>query len=681
MRAIAPLALLCATCRSSVLHVSPDGDDGSDGASPTSALRTVAAALHRLPAAEAGPAEIVLHGGVHGPARVAPKHTARRNERSRLTIRSAGGARRAIISGGVKVPASLFALHPTLPGVLVADLRALGLPEGLGAIEANEPNHECLNNRSELMFGGERMTLARYPNVRPNNGTFGFLQAATACGDGCFGLAAGPDAERALARWGMRDGLATWLHGYWAWDWADSYRELVSVVREPNGSATLRWALAPDKGANVDVVKPNARFYALNSVAELDAPGEYALLPNRTLLFYPPSPLESWDDDDAPTLSLADVALDLSETAFVTVAGVGVRNARSVGVLALGVTRVRLDNLSVSAIGGDGIVLSGDSCEVTRCDVASTGCAGVRASGGDALALAPGNLTVRGNAVRAPAQWKRTYQPAILWGGAGNRYVGNRLSASPHVCFLGGGNEARSTGALGAAAALAAVDNVFEGNALDTCAFETSDAGAFYTSGQEGTAWVNRGNVLRNNTFVRVRNAEGGGVQPGNVHAVYLDDQVSGWAVTDNVFVDVHVGVLLGGGRDVRVERNYFERVDAFAVNIDERGVVISGQNANCNCTCGGESTGCAPFNTTCDPAGATYVLASTNGSAWAARWPELATATTARPCVPFNNTIADNIFCDAASFISKNESQICSWNSTISNNTNMTQPCRYPER
>ena len=62
------------------------------------------------------------------------------------------------------------------------------------------------------------------------------------------------------------------------------------------------------------------------------------------------------------------------------------------------------------------------------------------------------------------------------------------------------------------------------------------------------------------------------------------------------------------------------ERVDAFAVNIDERGVVISGQNANCNCTCGGESTGCAPFNTTCDPAGATYVLASTNGSAWARR-------------------------------------------------------------
>ena len=72
MRAIASLALLCATCRSSVLHVSPDGDDGSDGASPTSALRTVAAALHRLPAAEAGPAEIVLHGDRSTPSVLRP---------------------------------------------------------------------------------------------------------------------------------------------------------------------------------------------------------------------------------------------------------------------------------------------------------------------------------------------------------------------------------------------------------------------------------------------------------------------------------------------------------------------------------------------------------------------------------------------------------------------------------
>ena len=47
----------------------------------------------------------------------------------------------------------------------------------------------------------------------------------------------------------------------------------------------------------------------------------------------------------------------------------------------------------------------------------------------------------------------------------------------------------------------AGVSNLFEGNILSVCAFETLDAGAFYSSGQLGTAFTNRGNVLRGNTF------------------------------------------------------------------------------------------------------------------------------------------------------------------------------------
>ena len=35
--------------------------------------------------------------------------------------------------------------------------------------------------------------------------------------------------------------------------------------------------------------------------------------------------------------------------------------------------------------------------------------------------------------------------------------------------------------------------------------YECDDSGSFYTCGQQGTAFINRGNVLRNNTFRRVR--------------------------------------------------------------------------------------------------------------------------------------------------------------------------------
>ena len=40
---------------------------------------------------------------------------------------------------------------------------------------------------------------------------------------------------------------------------------------------------------------------------------------------------------------------------------------------------------------------------------------------------------------------------------------------------------------------------------FEKCAFETADTGAFYSCGQDGTAFINRGNVLRRNHFRDVR--------------------------------------------------------------------------------------------------------------------------------------------------------------------------------
>jgi hypothetical protein len=41
---------------------------------------------------------------------------------------------------------------------------------------------------------------------------------------------------------------------------------------------------------------------------------------------------------------------------------------------------------------------------------------------------------------------------------------------------------------------------------IDTVSYECSDTGSFYTCGQQATAWANRGNVLRNSVFKKVRN-------------------------------------------------------------------------------------------------------------------------------------------------------------------------------
>lgn len=61
----------------------------------------------------------------------------------------------------------------------------------------------------------------------------------------------------------------------------------------------------------------------------------------------------------------------------------------------------------------------------------------------------------------------------------------------------------------------------FYGNTLDTCCFESSDVGSFYVCGQGGTAfWGGRGGVVRNNTFIHIRNLDGTGVQGPSVQAL-----------------------------------------------------------------------------------------------------------------------------------------------------------------
>lgn len=93
--------------------------------------------------------------------------------------------------------------------------------------------------------------------------------------------------------------------------------------------------------------------------------------------------------------------------------------------------------------------------------------------------------------------------PGVYWNGVGNNYSHNRVSNSPHVCFLGGGNEGQPYGGDNVESG-AGSQCVFDSNSLDSCVYECADCGAFYTSGGDGMAWVNRGNRLTNSNFTNI---------------------------------------------------------------------------------------------------------------------------------------------------------------------------------
>ena len=74
-------------------------------------------------------------------------------------------------------------------------------------------------------------------------------------------------------------------------------------------------------------------------------------------------------------------------------------------------------------------------------------------------------------------------------------------------------------------------DNVFEGNLIEHVAHEMDDSGAFYSCGQQGTSYVQRGNIIRNSTFQHVRMRDR--INLGNpvISGIYLDDGMTGWRI------------------------------------------------------------------------------------------------------------------------------------------------------
>lgn len=115
-----------------------------------------------------------------------------------------------------------------------------------------------------------------------------------------------------------------------------------------------------------------------------------------------------------------------------------------------------------------------------------------------------------------------------------------------------------------------------------------------YTCGQGGSAWVNRGNSIRNSTFKNIgANAVYLLWQTSTVVSVcvslcvplcrclfvlsvkivvsrsrYLDDMMSGWTVEDSVFDNAANGIQIGGGRRNRVRNNQFINVAGSAVSL-----------------------------------------------------------------------------------------------------------------
>lgn len=469
--------------------------------------------------------------------------------------------------------------------ILRADLKAQGIAD-FGAMTVRGFGQPIRPAGLELFFQGKPMQLARWPNE-------GWATIA--------GVPAGQQGGKFTyeggrpSRWAGEDDI--WVHGYWTWDWADSYVKVKSIDTQAREISTC-------EPHGVYGYTKGKRYHALNILQELDSPGEwYVDRKTGMLYFWPPAPLR---DGEVFVSLLEEPLVSLRDVSYVTLRGFTFENTRGSAVEVTGGTHVLIADCTFRNIGTVAVSLSGGTKNgVTGCDISETGEGGIILEGGDRKTLTPAGNYALSNHIHHYSRWARTYRPAVRVAGVGNLISHNLIHNAPHSAILLSGN-----------------DHVIKFNEIHHVCMETGDAGAFYM----GRDLTQQGNLVLYNYFHHLRGVQG---QQGwnEVMAIYLDDCTCGTTVFGNVCYQAGRAVLIGGGRDNTVENNIFIDCNP-AIHVDARALGWASFWFD-----GRDSTlmdGLKAMNHTQPP--------------YSVRYPELATILDDEPAVPKGNTIIRNI-------------------------------------
>lgn len=533
-------------------HVAPDGKDTNPGthALPLATLEAARDALRQArarPGELRGGATVWIHAGTYLRERSFDLTAADSGHPGAPVVYQAAGDGTVRLLGGrilrdfhpVASEDVLSRLAPAARAqVRQTDLHAQGITN-FGQLRSRGFGRPAAAAHLELFVNGRPLTLARWPNEGEWERIAGFPDS-TSTGDdhgGKIGALAGGfqfEGDRP-ARW--RPSRDLWIHGYWAWDWANSYERVESL-----DVATRQIRTAPPHG--LYGFRKGQRFYFLNVMEELDQPGEWFVDRGSGMLYlWPPDPDQPFE---AAVSLLEEPLISMSDVQHVTLRELTFEVARGHGITIRDGSDVVVADCTLRLLGNYGVrVDGGRRHRIVGCDIQNTGDGGVQLNGGDRRTLTPGEHVVENCRFEKQGRWSKCYVPAVLMNGVGHQVRHNLIQDHPHCAILFGGNE-----------------HLIEFNEIHHVALETGDVGAIYA----GRDWTFRGNRIRHNYIHHT-----GGVGMGSM-GVYMDDCVSGTEIIGNVFYKVTRAAFLGGGRDHRVENNLFIDCEP-AVQIDGRGL------------------------------------------------------------------------------------------------------------
>lgn len=419
-------------------------------------------------------------------------------------------------------------------GIYVCDLTEEGIK--LSEMNSRGFGRKSTPSHNELFINSKPMQISQYPkkgqflNIK-ECGEYEYNEWNEACGKLSGGFYYDSDQPK---KWG--DNEYIWTHGYWAWDWANTYERIAEFDKE-------KMFIKNHPPYGVYQYKKNQRFYFLNIPEEVTEPGDYCLDYKNNLIYFKPY---DENDMDEVILSITDKPVFIiNDVSGVTIEGFTIEAVRGHAISVTQSKDIVIKNCEIHNIGNTAITIS-DSNGVTvdNMYIHDTSDGGVNIHCGDRATLAPGNVIVTGCHFHDIAKWSRCYQPAVYMYGVGNKVIGNVIHDCPHTAILFGGN-----------------DMIITDNEIYRVVMETGDAGAIYL----GRDYTSRGNVVSRNYIHHL-----GGVGMGTM-GIYNDDCVSGTLMENNMFYKVNRAIFMGGGRDFVARGNVF--IDCTpSIEIDGRG-------------------------------------------------------------------------------------------------------------
>ena len=392
----------------------------------------------------------------------------------------------------------------------------------------------------QLLFEGERQTLARYPNADPKEPVAGGWAFADGKGWPMYSDIPGEDKHTLqvlpenLRSWSKPDQVEVTVFPRYNW-WNDRVRVL-SV--DP---VTRKISLAKECSY---AVRKGDRYFFQNALEELDAPGEwYADTAAGMLYFWPPG---GKGPEDASVVVAASLLVLEKEAHDILWQGFTFEGCNGTAVSLIGATRCGVESNWICNVGewsGGGVAVTrGDANRVAYNTIEKVGRTAVSLSGGSVATLSPGNNVAEHNRIRHFGVYFKQ-GVGIDLSDVGNKALHNEIHDGPRFGIMHRGN-----------------CNEIGWNHIYSVCLETEDTGAIYSGGRD---WITpRGTTIHSNF---IHDIPGFGMHEGKVLSphfawgIYLDDNSGGVDVMGNIVMRCGRGGMHGhGARDCVVQNNVF---------------------------------------------------------------------------------------------------------------------------